>query len=437
LRRTILISIVCALGLLTCPWFLSFARAQRVVQRSPIRADNALLPALPAAPDSQQTPFPFGATFSLGSIPAYNSYPGASATIYLDFDGDFTPTWGTYHPGTTPAYDTDGDPTSFSQEELDNIYQIWSGVSEMFSPFNINITTVDPGTLVDRVSMRVVIGGDGKNNGASYWPGARAGGIGYIGAFSNSNPNTVYVFPGNLRNGVPRFTAMAAAHETGHAFALEHQSEYIGDTRVQEYSDNDPATTGDGTGHYSAQPTAPIMGVSYFADRGLWWYGTSTAYYTYQDDLSTLGGYPNNFGYRPDDHGSTAATATPMILSGEKFLASGVIETIDDQDRFSFVLDADATAIFELLGAPYNQMLDPSMVLYASDDSVLQMASTTGLSELMTAALPAGSYTVGIFSEGNYGDIGQYFLTVTIPEPHIVSILIAIPLLHRRRRARA
>jgi hypothetical protein len=82
-------------------------------------------------------------------------------------------------------------------------------------------------------------------------------------------------------------------------------------------------------------------------------------------------------------------------------------------------------------------MLDPSMVLYASDDSVLQMASTTGLSELMTAALPAGSYTVGIFSEGNYGDIGQYFLTVTIPEPHIVSILIAIPLLHRRRRARA
>ena len=34
-------------------------------------------------------------------VPAYNSFPSASAQLYLDFDGDVTPTWGTYSPGTT------------------------------------------------------------------------------------------------------------------------------------------------------------------------------------------------------------------------------------------------------------------------------------------------------------------------------------------------
>ena len=79
------------------------------------------------------------------NVPAYNSNPSATATIYLDFDGDFTATWGTYHPGTTPAYDTDGDPTTFTADELVNIQQIFLGISEEFSAFNVNVTTVNPG----------------------------------------------------------------------------------------------------------------------------------------------------------------------------------------------------------------------------------------------------------------------------------------------------
>src|SRR6266536_2649192 len=44
---------------------------------------------------------------SLSGVPALSSHPTAYAKLYLDFDGDTTSTWGSYSPGTTPAYDTD------------------------------------------------------------------------------------------------------------------------------------------------------------------------------------------------------------------------------------------------------------------------------------------------------------------------------------------
>ena len=57
-------------------------------------------------------------------VPTRNSSP-YGVSVFLDFDGDTTPTWGPYAPGTTPAYDIDGDPTNFSDQELANIHQIW------------------------------------------------------------------------------------------------------------------------------------------------------------------------------------------------------------------------------------------------------------------------------------------------------------------------
>src|SRR5690349_1845838 len=93
-------------------------------------------------------------------VPQYDSHPGAPATLYLTFTGDFTSDWDGYHPNTTPAYDIDGDPTTFSQTELDNIHQIWARVSEKYSPFNLNVTTaVAPATLNNFESYKVVVGG--------------------------------------------------------------------------------------------------------------------------------------------------------------------------------------------------------------------------------------------------------------------------------------
>ena len=57
------------------------------------------------------------------SVPELHSNPNSANKIILDFDG---------HVGSvsTPAYDIDGDPTSFSQTERDRILSIWEIVSE-------------------------------------------------------------------------------------------------------------------------------------------------------------------------------------------------------------------------------------------------------------------------------------------------------------------
>jgi hypothetical protein len=436
LRRTIGISVVCAAGLFAS--LTSYAPAQTAVNhRIPAKAD-VLPPLSPLANTSSSGGSPITnevQKFPL-NVPAYSSNPGGTATIYLDFDGDFTSTWGTYHPGTTPAYDTDGDPTTFNSDELVNIQQIFLGIAEEFSPFNVNVTTVSPGTFVDYNSMRVVIGGDGKNGPDTYWTGVRAGGIGYVGGFTNAYPNTVYVFPGNLRNGTPRFSAMAAAHETGHSFGLEHHSEYQNGVRVQEYSDNDPTTTGDGLGHYSEQPTAPIMGVSYFGARGLWFRSDSTSEGFIQDDLAIISGN-NGFGYRADDHSNSIVGATPLSLVGTFVSGNGIIERADDQDFFQFTVTEDSNALLQVLGSAFNQMLDPSLALYSSDGTLLDLQATSALGETITAMLMPGTYDLAVLSAGNYGDIGQYTLggwIVPVPEPTAGAVVVLSLLIGRRNR---
>src|SRR5687768_13861319 len=102
------------------------------------------------------------AAVALTDIPALPSRPATPAKLYLDFDGDLTPAWGQYAPAATPAYDTDNDPLTFSDGELASIREIWARVSEKYSPFNLDITTQDPGTLADRQTLKVVIGGSGS-----------------------------------------------------------------------------------------------------------------------------------------------------------------------------------------------------------------------------------------------------------------------------------
>ena len=89
-------------------------------------------------------PFPLEDTFFLHSV------PGATKTIYLDFDGFLTRNtqWNidfSLPNILTPAFDLDGDLLTFSDSERYSIQSIWERVAEDFRPFKVDVTTEDPG----------------------------------------------------------------------------------------------------------------------------------------------------------------------------------------------------------------------------------------------------------------------------------------------------
>src|SRR5258708_19479880 len=82
---------------------------------------------------------------SATGVPSFNSNPGASYTVYLDFAGfSFNGTWGSSgnSPGDTPSFD--GTTGAFTSAEQATIKQIWARIAEKYSPFSVNVTTVDP-----------------------------------------------------------------------------------------------------------------------------------------------------------------------------------------------------------------------------------------------------------------------------------------------------
>jgi hypothetical protein len=327
----------------------------------------------------------------MAAIPALSSRPAAYQKLYIDFNGDYTAKWGTYAPGSTPAYDTDGNSGSLSAGEVSNIQQIWAGVAEKYSPFNIDVTTVDPGNENNGQTMRVVVGGNGG------WAGS-GGGIAYINGFKNSSPNTAYVFSSNLASGTPKYVAEAVAHEAGHGFGLNHQSSYSGSTKTAAYNSGNGAT-------------APIMGNSYTATRGLWWYGQNEmSASTYQDDLSVLG---NTIGYRSDDAGNWTNAAASLSLSGTAASASGVIERTSDWDYYSFYTSGGSVS-FTANPSNFGGMLDLQLSIVNSAGNTIANANSATLGESVSSYLSAGTYYVAVGSRGNYGDVGQYSISGSI-----------------------
>jgi hypothetical protein len=352
-----------------------------------------------ASGSTSETTTATGATYPLSSIPVLNSLLGAAASLYLDFDGHYEASWGAYSNITQPAFDQDGDPTTFSDGELATIQTIWRYVAEDYSPFKVNVTTVQPASFANGVALRVSIGGDGS------WIGPY-GGVAYVDSFTNSISNVVFVFPKNLANGNAKYTGEASAHESGHGFGLQHQSLYSGTTKVDEYY------SGPGDGR------APIMGDSYYATRGLWWYGTSSvSSTTYQDDMAVISRSANGFGYRVDDHGNTAATASALTVNGSQLSGSGFITTTSDVDFFSFSTDAGQISVNVSVPTSVNN-LDAKLQLFDANGSLIAAADpSTSFGASISATVAAGSYRVAVSSHGSYGDVGQYTVGGTIVVP--------------------
>jgi hypothetical protein len=362
------------------------------------------LPATSSTPAGTGSGATAGATVPLSSVPALSSLPGAKASIWLNFAGDFQAQWGSYTNITTPAFDEDGNPSSFSSSELQSIQEIWQVVAEDYAPFNINVTTVKPANMGHGFTQQVDIGGTGA------WSGGTYGGITYVGSFSSPDlPNISYVFSANLDNGNPIDTGDAISHEVGHSMGLNHQRVFNANgTLANEYN---PGTAA----------TAPIMGYPYSATRALWWDGPSASATSIQDDMAVIASAVNGFGYRPEPSNTSAATASPLTVSGTQVSASGLIIHTTDKDYFSFTTGAGQITLS--VNVAFANDLAPTIELLAGNGQTVLAAddpSPNFNATITTTTVAAGTYYVVVGSHGDYGDVGQYTISGTIAPVAVV-----------------
>ncbi len=360
------------------------------------------------------------APFALSQTFLLHSNPGATKVVYLDFNGHTTTgtQWNTtYSNGAaivTPAYSVEGD-SSFSDTELGRIQQIWERVSEDYIPFNVNVTTEDPGVeaLRDaggsdtRWGVRVVIGGS-----SSDWFGSSAGGVAYVGSFSWNTDTPCFVFEEQLANGNEKYTAEAASHEVGHTLGVSHDG-----TSTQSYYE------GHGSG---ATGWAPIMGVGYYEELSQWSKGEYPGANQTQDDLAIITG-SNGFGYRPDDYGSTIGTASALNVSSTDVFNSGIIERTTDVDYFLFSTGG-ATINLDINPFYRGPNLDILATLYNSVGSVIAASNPAlALGANFSVVVGAGTYFLSVDGTGNsasgsdygysdYGSIGYYTISGSIVE---------------------
>jgi hypothetical protein len=384
--------------------------------------------------------------------------PGARVKLYLDFTGiNWSGMWGNSGktPGVVPAYDVDGDASTFSATEQANIREIWSRVAEAYSPFNIDVTTTDPGTPVFGNStgtgiVRMVIGG------TSDWYQTGIGGVsnqnGYVTA--DNSRGTGWCFAKNCGAGNPTVVADVTIHESGHLFGLYHQRQYDATGKfIAEYRsfENDAVS-------------APFMGTAYYRQRGVWSNGTigySNGTFVTEDDIAQIASCPampyndpwgglvmnNDFGFRPDDYGNTPETAAPLSPGAGRFVVQGVIEQTSDVDFFRVWVPA-GLAVFNIDPAAYGGMLDAKLLIVDSagntvvsvDPAIDPAVTGFGLSASWRGNLSAGTYYIGVASSGHYGDVGQYTLTGTVlpvgvPEPgSALGVVMGAGVAARRRR---
>ena len=414
-------------------------------------------------------------------VPQLNSLPGAPYTIYLDFAGfNFTGSWGSSGeaPGSTPAFENASG--SFSGSQQTDISQVWARVAQCYTPFNVNVTTIDPAVaagLADTDAhrqayydetarvMHTVIGQQQNS-----WCGPY-GGVSYVGvdqySYDPSGYNsgagagwkTDWVFTDGVGTGIA--CGQAAAHENGHGLSLSHQSDYIGNTLVNEYSLGDDKSS---NGTY-----APIIGAAYYTQRGAWRLGDSDngqSNHT-QNDPAVILSNDGIGGFVDDGIGHTLATATTMPLSGGSVNAAqakGIITPASmtsltpigasnyTTDFFRFHTNGGTISLTAYDGSEFlaagtadpGAMLRSTLTIFNGSGSLVATATeaSSTLSETYSGTLPAGNYyaevasygghtqTLGSYNTTYYYDMGSYFLSGSglsvVPEPGTWAMLLAV-----------
>ena len=341
---------------------------------------------------------------SFSQTPILNSYPQATATVFLDFDGQSV-------RGT--AWNWDGPiqaaSSGFSPEA---ITEIFNRVAEDYRIFNINITT-DSTVFFSAPATkraRVIITPTWE------WYGKKVGGISYVGSMKWGDDLPAWVFSSLLGNKV-QSVADCISHEAGHTLGLQHQSVWdAACVKTKEYAE------GQGTGQIG---WGPLMGVSYDKNLSTWHTGTNAkSCITIQNDIEVIAKY---VGLRDDEHAASLNEATPVAMMGSEFAATGIINTEADRDVFSFRVHS--TARFRIRANP--QSIGPANEGANLDIKVSlldNLGDTVGRynpAELLNAGvdsvLNTGNYFLVVDGVGNtnlsdYASLGYYAVTGSIAQ---------------------
>ncbi len=349
-----------------------------------------------------------------------HSLPNADHTIYLDFDGHVTEgtTWNAssgISSIVSPAYDPAGNGAGFTDSELAQIQGIWKRVAEDFSPFEINVTTEDPGAAAlsktggsdAQWGSRVVITED--------WDNCGCGGFAYLTSFNDSVDEPVFVF-----NTSAIGVSAATTHEVGHALGLSHD----GTTAGAAYYG----------GHGSGEVAwGPIMGSGYSTNMTTWDTGQYYQANNSENDWQIIT-TDNGFGYRSDDHGGTIGNASTLDNDGANASDAnlvdvsgfGVISQADDQDWFAFetgegqinlTIDSYVQETFVNNGVGFTRSIEATPVgdqgsnldvvatIYDSNQNVVEISNpATALNaSFNNVTLSAGTYYIAIDGTG-YGN---------------------------------
>ena len=363
-----------------------------------------------------QANYPLGQTFLL------QSRPGASKTLYLDFNGHMiTATGWNASSGVDPMYaapwSADADINNFSDGELGNIQAMWRQVAEDFAPFDVNVTTADPGfdalarsdAADNEYGSRALITPNTAYLDASYVTSSGqiyscgCGGVAYVGVFGRTSQDGQ---PALVFNNSVNGAGEAITHEVGHNLGLNHD----GTSTVGYYQ-------GHGTGETG---WAPIMGVGYYKALVQWSKGEYLDASQSQDDYGIMGSY----GLDPsvDDHGNNPASATTPVYAvsdgGATSTATGTVETPADADVFVIAAGAGPVSITATTVA-----VDPNLDIQITltDESGALLASANP-ADLLAASIDVivggGNYYITIDGVGkgdpldtgytDYGSLGGY-----------------------------
>ncbi|MEO2013364.1 MAG: hypothetical protein ABGZ53_03235, partial [Fuerstiella sp.] len=348
-----------------------------------------------------------------------SSLPGAPVTIYLDFDGhieadqDWTSARldGSNADIDTPVFGLNGD-VAFDQAETDLIEEIYERVAEDFRPFEINVTTVEPGSFRNGQELLISVGGNGSWSSSNFPTVAPPPNRAIAGSFNDGSlPQTAFVFPteyGTPAGQLGKNLAAGISETVAVAMGLEVH-ENPDDTRLVGNAD-----------------VGPILGDGTASLRDIWFNanGASTAV---QDDLAAIVASATTVNFRADDHGgqATDSSATPFVVGPGDEILTGVIGQNNDVDTFVFTTAA-ATADISVTGldltgrfgtnSPANPGANLAPTISLLDVNGTELATAGDISSItatLSSTIPQGVYFLQVSNRGEYGNLGSYTITVS------------------------